>query len=57
MNELQADKAQQGIFTEGRADTLFHLWGIARGTGHWHTDLPLQTLVEAYRQANTLLHP
>jgi polyferredoxin len=37
--------------------TIFFLWGVARVTGHWHTDLPLQTLVEAYRQANALLHP
>jgi hypothetical protein len=37
--------------------TIFFLWGVARVTGHWHTDLPLSTLVEAYRQAHTLLHP
>jgi polyferredoxin len=37
--------------------TIFMLWAIARVTGHWHTDLSLQTLVDAYRQANTLLHP
>jgi polyferredoxin len=37
--------------------TIFLLWGIARVTGHWHTDLPTSTLVEAYRQANSLLHP
>jgi polyferredoxin len=37
--------------------TIFFLWGIARVTGHWHTDLPLPTLVEAYRQAHTLIHP
>jgi len=37
--------------------TIFFLWGVARVTGHWHTDLPLSTLVDAYRQANTLIHP
>jgi polyferredoxin len=37
--------------------TIFFLWAVARVTGHWHTDLPLQTLVDAYRQAGTLLHP
>ena len=37
--------------------TIFLLWGIARVTGHWHTDLPLSTLAEAYRQAPRLLHP
>ena len=37
--------------------TIFLLWGVSRVTGHWHTDLPLSTLVEAYRQANTLIHP
>ncbi len=37
--------------------TIFALWGIARATGHWHTDLPLSTLAEAYRQAHTLIHP
>lgn len=37
--------------------TIFLLWGIARVTGHWHTDLPLSTLADAYRQAPRLLHP
>ena len=37
--------------------TIFFLWGLARVTGHWHTDLPLSTLAEAYRQAHTLIHP
>ena len=37
--------------------TIFFLWGIARVTGHWQTDLPLPTLVEAYRQAHSLIHP
>lgn len=37
--------------------TIFALWGIARITGHWHTDIPLSTLAEAYRQAHTLIHP
>lgn len=37
--------------------TIFALWGVARITGHWHTDLPLSTLAEAYRQAHTLIHP
>ena len=37
--------------------TIFLLWGIARVTGHWHTDLPFSTLAEAYRQAPRLLHP
>ncbi len=37
--------------------TIFFLWGVARVTGHWHTDLPLPTLVEAYRQAQSLIHP
>jgi len=37
--------------------TIIFLWGIARITGHWHTDLPVSTLVEAYRQAHTLAHP
>ncbi len=37
--------------------TIFLLWGIARATGHWQTGMPLPALVEAYRQAGTLLHP
>jgi len=37
--------------------TIFALWGIARITGHWHTDLPLSALAEAYREAHTLIHP
>jgi hypothetical protein len=37
--------------------TIFLLWGIARVTGHWHTDLSSSTLVDAYRQADSLLHP
>ncbi|MCL5966744.1 MAG: 4Fe-4S binding protein [Deltaproteobacteria bacterium] len=36
---------------------IYFLWGIARVTGHWHTDLPMDTLAEAYRQAHTLIHP
>jgi polyferredoxin len=37
--------------------TIFFLCGIARVTGHWQTELSLQALVEAYRQADTLIHP
>jgi polyferredoxin len=37
--------------------TIFLLWGVARVTGHWHTDLSAATLADAYRQARTLLHP
>jgi polyferredoxin len=37
--------------------TILLVWGAARITGHWHTDLPTPTLIEAYRQAHTLLHP
>src|SRR5512145_695720 len=37
--------------------TIFVLWGVARITGHWHTDLPLSALTDAYRQAHTLIHP
>ena len=36
---------------------IYLLWGVARITGHWHTDLSTSVLVEAYRQAHTLLHP
>ena len=37
--------------------TIFLLWGAARITGHWHTGLSTSALVEAYRQAHTLIHP
>ncbi len=37
--------------------TIFLLWGIARATGHWQTGVPLASLVDAYRQARTLIHP
>ncbi len=37
--------------------TIVLLWGIARLTGHWETGLPISSLVEAYRQAQTLVHP
>lgn len=37
--------------------TIFLLWGIARATGRWNTDLPLSALADAYRQARTLVHP
>ena len=37
--------------------TIFLLWGVARVTGHWYTELPLSSLTEAYRQAPRLLHP
>ncbi len=36
---------------------IYFLWGIARVTGHWHSDVPLSTFVEAYRQASSLIHP
>ena len=37
--------------------TIFLLWGAARVTGYWHSDVPLGQLAEAYRQAKDLLHP
>jgi polyferredoxin len=37
--------------------TIFLFWGAARVTGHWHNDIPLPQLAEAYRQAKGLLHP
>jgi len=37
--------------------TIILVWGIARATGHWQTGLPLPSLIEAYRQAHTLIHP
>ncbi|MGE5663366.1 MAG: 4Fe-4S binding protein [Deltaproteobacteria bacterium] len=37
--------------------TIFAIWAVARLTGHWHTDLPLPALADAYRQAHTLIHP
>jgi polyferredoxin len=37
--------------------TIFLFWGVARVTGYWHSDVPLDQLAEAYRQAETLLHP
>lgn len=37
--------------------SIYLLWGVARVTGHWHSDLPLETLADAYRQAHSLIHP
>lgn len=37
--------------------SIYFIWGIARVTGHWHSDLPMETLAEAYRQAHALIHP
>ena len=37
--------------------TIFLFWGVARVTGYWYSDVPVHQLTEAYRQAETLLHP
>jgi polyferredoxin len=37
--------------------TIFLLWGAARITGHWQTELTVPALADAYRQAKTLIHP
>ncbi len=37
--------------------TIYLLWGIARVTGHWHTELPFDALADAYRKAHLLSHP
>jgi NAD-dependent dihydropyrimidine dehydrogenase PreA subunit len=37
--------------------TIFLFWGVARVTGYWHGDVPVDQLSEAYRQAKGLLHP
>jgi ferredoxin len=36
---------------------IFLVWGVARLTGHWHTELSVPALAEAYRQARFLAHP
>ncbi len=36
---------------------IFAIWAAARLTGHWHTELALPTIAEAYRQAHALVHP
>ncbi len=37
--------------------TIFLVWGIARLTGHWHSQVPLDRLTDAYREARELVHP
>ncbi len=37
--------------------TIFLLWGIARLTGHWNSDVPIALLSDAYRRAPALVHP
>ncbi len=36
---------------------IFLLWGIARATGRWYSEVPLDLLADAYRQARELAHP
>ncbi len=36
---------------------FYAIWAAARLTGHWHTGLPVQAFIEAYRQAHALAHP
>ncbi len=37
--------------------TILVVWAVARISGHWHTDIPLSTLTDAYREAHALIHP
>jgi len=36
---------------------FFLLWGWALGSGHWHSDVPLDMLKNYYQQSRTLEHP